>query len=235
MVNKFTQQLKELVLEKVNQIIQTLDTDKQLGFGLIMKEFCEHFALDEMIFQHLYDAYKQQIPELELYSRDTDIYYRREETLHTITFLEKSFSLEEATYHGFLTSCLELSREVLPLGTVVELDEAYFKPSQEHGIPAKVVITGRFIAPQGYNTYFPYCGVLYPFGEMKKDAQIHFTTPLIKNVLHKGYKDQAEEALEIIMKQELIIDKNLQSIEFSTQDMHKLQKEIELKQRAGEQ
>lgn len=234
MQNEFKQQLKDLVLEKVNQIMKTLDKEKQIECGLVIKDFCERFALDEPIFQHLYAAYKEQMTSLELYSQEIDIYYHREHNLHTLTYLEKSFTLNDETYVYFLTSCIEIVREVLPLGTVVELDENYFKPSQEHGVPAKVVITGRFIAPKGYKTYFPYCGVLYPFGEMRKDAQIHFTTPLIKSVIHHGYKDEAEEALEIIMKKELIIDKNLKSIEFSVQDMQKLQKEIELKQNAGE-
>jgi hypothetical protein len=234
MLNDYKQQVRQLALEKVDQIIQMLDKDKKIEFGLVIREFCERFVMDSDLFHHLYQAYKRQLQSIELSSQEIAIFYRHEDGVHTITFFGKSFSLDEVTYVYFLTSIIEMTREMLPLGTVVELDRTFFKAEQQPESDAKIVITGRYIVPKNYTTYFPYCGVLYPFGEIKKDTQLHFTPQLIKNVLHLGFKDDAEEAFELIMKKELIVDKRMQSIEFSVPDMKKLKKEIELKQNAGE-
>ncbi|MEK4972808.1 DUF4176 domain-containing protein [Niallia sp. FSL R7-0648] len=94
-----------------------------------------------------------------------------------------------------------------------------------------MVITKRYTVPTGYQTFFPYGGVVYPVGEMKKDAILYFTEPLITNVIHMGFKDEMEEAFELLMKEELVIEKKMTSIEFSAQDMQSLQVEME---RAGE-
>jgi hypothetical protein len=38
-----------------------------------------------------------------------------------------------------------------------------------------------------------------------------------------GYKDEMEESFEYLMKEELILDKGITSIEFSDEDMRKIQ------------
>ncbi|WP_083855784.1 DUF4176 domain-containing protein [Amphibacillus jilinensis] len=126
----------------------------------------------------------------------------------------------------YLAVTLEIVREVLPLGSVVELDPLYFKPSEKTDSPTLLVITGRFIAPKGYMTYFPYKGVVYPVGEVKANAHVHFTAPLIKKVIQRGYKDESELAFELMMKRELMLNRGMTSLEFSPKAMTQLQTEL---------
>lgn len=227
-------QLKALAMEKIHQLIYSSDSTVPMEFGPVINEFADKFLEDESIFEHLNEAYRQKLASLDLFSQGIDISYKKEHYVHTITYLNQQFSLDDATYVKFLSSSIEIMREVLPLGSVVELDPNFFKPDPSSSKPVKVVIKGRFIAPKGYQSYFPYAGVVYPLGEIKKDTVIYFTYPLIKSVVHVGFKDEMEESFELLMKKEMIVDKGMKSIEFSSEDMKKLQSEMNPEVKAGE-
>jgi hypothetical protein len=228
MNNELKPKLKDLGMKKIQQLFG------ETVFALKIHEFANLFLEDASVFTHLQDAYRHQLDSLEVTSQGIDIFYQKEQGLHTISFWDKSFSLDDASYVPFLTYAIDLMREVLPLGTVVELDPRFFKLGESASEPIKVVITGRFIFPENYRSYFPYAGVVYPFGEMNKGNTIHFTYPLIKEVVHMGYKDEMEESFEYLMKEELILDKGIMSIEFSDDDMRKLQNESKREQKVGE-
>ncbi|MBN8208889.1 DUF4176 domain-containing protein [Bacillus sp. NTK071] len=217
MNNELKKKLKELGMKKIQQLFG------ETVFASEIHEFAKLFMEDESVFTHLHDAYRHQLDSLELTSQDIDLFYRKEEGLHTISYLDKSFSLDDASYVSFLTYAIDLMREVLPLGTVVELDPRYFKPGESASEPIKVVITSRFIFAKSYRSYFPYAGVVYPFGELNKGNTIHFTSPLIQKVVYMGYQDEMEASFEYLMKEELIVDKGITSIEFSDEDMKKIQ------------
>ncbi|WP_283152627.1 DUF4176 domain-containing protein [Guptibacillus hwajinpoensis] len=217
MNNELKTKLKELGMNKIQQLFG------ETAFALEIHEFAHLFMEDESIFTHLHDAYRHKLDSLEVTSQGIDIFYRKEQEVHTISFLDKRFSLDAASYVSFLTYSIDLMREVLPLGTVVELDPRYFKPGESATEPIKVVITGRFILPKNYRSYFPYAGVVYPIGETNKGNTVHFTPPLIQKVVHMGYQDEIEESFDYLMKEELICDKGITSIEFSDDDMRKIQ------------
>ncbi|QHA91155.1 DUF4176 domain-containing protein [Bacillus sp. N1-1] len=217
MNNELRPKLKDLGMKKIQQLFG------ETAFASEIHEFANLFLEDESVFTHLHDTYRHQLDSLEVTSQGIDIFYQKEQGLHTISFWDKSFSLDDASYVPFLTYAIDLMREVLPLGTVVELDPRYFKPGESASEPIKVVITGRFVFPENYRSYFPYTGVVYPFGELNKGNTIHFTYPLIQKVVHMGYKDDMEESFEYLMKEELLLDKGITSIEFSDEDMRKIQ------------
>ena len=226
--------LKTLAMEKVAQVINSLSNEAKIRYRVAINEFADMYLDDELVFQELYYAYKQERSSYELQCTIGDkITYRREHNEHVIQFAQTYFCLPEELFVLLITSCMEIMREVLPLGTVVELNPLHFIPEHQTSSPTKVVITKRFIAPTGYQTYFPYGGAIYPVGEMKKDTTIYFTEPLITNVIHTGYKDDMEEAFLLLIKEDFIVQKNMKSIEFSVQDMKRLQLEIESKERAG--
>ncbi len=229
---EYKEKLKTLALHKVEQIVHSLEKQKQLEVGHRIREFFTQFITDHVLLEDLYKAYKKKVSKVNLNSHQTTISYTHD-TLHTITFFDKQFSLDEETYVRLLTSCIEIMREVLPLGSVVELDPTYFKPGRDTSSSSKIVITGRYIAPQNYTSYFPYAGVVYPIGEMKPGTQIYFTAPLIKKIVHQGYKDDMEEAFELLIKEEFIVEKDMKSIEFSGSEMRKLQRELE-EQKVGD-
>ncbi|KAB7667714.1 DUF4176 domain-containing protein [Bacillus sp. B1-b2] len=202
---------------------------------MAINEFADLYLEDELVLQELYYAYKQELSSYDIQStKGKVIQYRRVEGDHGIQFEKKYFRLQEEPFFRLVMFSIEIMREMLPLGTVVELNPRYFLPEQSTSSPTKVVITERFIVPTGYQTYFPYGGVIYPVGELKKDATIYFTEPLITNVVHTGYRDEMEEAFELLIKEDLLVKENRRSIEFSTEDMKGLQSEMEAKERAGE-
>ncbi|WP_243291861.1 DUF4176 domain-containing protein [Bacillus sp. FJAT-47783] len=217
--------LKALAMEKVEKITGSLDKEKQIEFGFMIKDFFDLFLEDLSVLQDLYRAYKKYIPSLALHTHHGELFYQNEMDVYTIQFLEKKFSVHEEAYADLLAYSIEMMRDVLPLGSVVELDPTYFNLEQQGESPVKIVITGRFIAQKGYNAYFPYTGIVYPVGLMKPGAQIHFTPSLIKKVIHHGFKDETEEAYQFLIKKEFILDKEMKSIEFSDADMKKLQEE----------
>ncbi len=227
-------ELKTLAMEKVAQVIDSLSNEAKIRYCVAINEFADVFLDDELVFQELYYAYKQERSSYDIQCTNGEkITYRREYDEHVIQFAQTYFCLPEKLFVLFLTSCIEIMREVLPLGTVVELNPLHFIPEHQTSSPTKVVITKRFIAPTGYQTYFPYGGAIYPVGEMKKDTTIYFTEPLITNVIHTGYKDDMEDAFLLLIKEDFIVQKNMKSIEFSAHDMKRLQLEIQSKERAG--
>ncbi|MEI5908254.1 DUF4176 domain-containing protein [Bacillus spongiae] len=234
MNTEFKEKLKGLAMEKLHQLFYLPDNGETVECSDAILEFADLFLEDEAVMKNLHEAYRQNLPSIDLYSQTIDITYRNEQGLHTIAFLDKKFSLEEASYVDFLSYSIEMMREVLPLGSVVELDPHFFNPDQVTLKPVKVVITGRFILPENYKSFFPYVGVVYPLGEVKKDSTIYFTHPLIESVVHVGYKDELEEAFEVLIKNEMILDKGMKSIEFSTSDVSQLQMEREPEEKAGE-
>ncbi|WP_071460901.1 DUF4176 domain-containing protein [Bacillus massilinigeriensis] len=223
MSEKHQQQLKALAMERVHSILYQSDKEVPLEYWSVIKEFTGMFLDDWIVFENLLEAFRQDMESLELFSQNVDIFYRSGAGLHSVSFLGKEFALERELFADYLASCTEIMRPFLPLGSVVELDSRYFQPDPSIESAVKVVITARCIAPEGYHSYFPYAGVIYPLGEMKKDRVIHFTSPLIRSVIHEGYRDEMETSFELLMKKEMIVDRGLKSIEFSPEDMAKLQ------------
>lgn len=226
------QKLHDLALQKIGQMIQSSRPDIDAESVPIIREFFALYMKDHRLMQHIYQAYKRKLSSLDLHHHREIISYEREDTTYTIKYSNKQFELAEENFVQLLIFVVEITREVLPLGTVVELNPTYFNPGQESEEPTKVVITERFVGPKGYNSYFPYGGIVYPIGEMKKGAKVHFTEPLIQKIVHRGYQDEVEDAFVFLMKEEFIVDKNIYSIEFSHDDMKRI--EQDMKPKVGE-
>ena len=133
-----------------------------------------------------------------------------------LIFEEQELILKEEQARELLAKMIDLFEPVYPLGTVVELSEEFTKSLGLEKIQEKikVVITGRFAAAHDKKTYFPYAGVVYPTGVLKKDQFIHFTSALIDSVVQEGYRDEAEEAYVLLMKKELLLEQEAVSFGF---------------------
>lgn len=230
---EFREQLRELAFRKIEHIMVDIEENISFAERKAVQDFFILFVEEEEILLELYRANKNGLHTFEITSQEGLISYTYENASCTISFSEQRFTIAETHFRHLFECTIEMMRELLPLGTVVELDPNYFKPDEQSSTPTKVVITGRFIAPQNYNSYFPYAGVVYPLGEIKKGSQIYFTKPLIQSIVHLGFQDDMEKAFEILMKEELIVEKDLKSIEFSGDDMKRLENELE-SQKAGD-
>src|SRR5690625_3572215 len=220
------QKLRQLAIKKIDQMMQASGSQIDVESVPIIDEFFTLYIEESQLLQRIYHAYRRGLLSLDLHHQQAVITYKRKDDTQIIIFSNKQFALTEAFFVQLLTFAIEITREVLPLGTVVELNPTYFKPDHQAKEPSKVVITERFVAPAGYNSYFPYGGIIYPIGEMKKGAKVHFTDPLIHKIIHRGYQDEVEDAFVLLMKEELIVDNNIYSIEFSTDDMQRIEKDM---------
>ena len=229
----YKDQQKSLALYKIEQIIETGDQETRMVYGPVIRQFFQLFLDDLNLLNQLYKVHKKNVLNFSTASRNVPITYLKDSLNRKIIFDDQQFSIHEDMFVRLLANSIEIMRDLLPLGSVVELDETYFKPDQQTNTSSKIVITKRFIAPKNYQSYFPYAGVTYPIGEMKPNSIIYFTEPLIKRVVHEGYKDDMEKAFQILMKKEFIVEKGMNSIEFSASDMRKLQHEIN-EQKVGE-
>lgn len=101
-----------------------------------------------------------------------------------------------------LQDVILILEESYPLGTVVDIDISEI--AKEKGRPysdVKVVIIERFVKKTD-NIFVPYCGVVYPFGDIKK--QILFTEKVVRKVIQRGYEDEQENVYVAAVKRELL-------------------------------
>lgn len=64
-----------------------------------------------------------------------------------------------------------------------------------------------------------YGGVVYPVANFNGKEILKFTPSLIEKILHKGYQDEQEDAYIYLMKQELILEKNIHMAGFREQEV----------------
>src|SRR5699024_6864389 len=162
-------------------ILQASEQVTEENFNNIMDFFTLYMA-DTRLLQRLYYAYKKQFPSLELHHGQDIIAFQYDKETCFIKFPNKKVEFPALSAKLF-PYVIEITKEILPLGTVVELNPAYFNSDQQLDVPTKIVITERFIAPKEYNSYFPYGCIIYPIGEIQKNTKIHFTDPLIKKIV----------------------------------------------------
>lgn len=105
--------------------------------------------------------------------------------------------------NDFVQKLILLTERTLPLGSVVEVDIRELKLETEKPVSSiKVVIVDRFMKKETEKQYVPYCGIIYPFGDSKK--QLFFTEQAIHTVIHYGYTDRQEDAYVALIKREII-------------------------------
>lgn len=84
-----------------------------------------------------------------------------------------------------------MTNELLPLGSIIYLEEA----------TTKLMIVGRgpIFESDGENVYSDYVGIIYPEGINPEDA-IFFNHENIEKVVFEGYKDEEEERFMEVYK-----------------------------------
>ena len=120
----------------------------------------------------------------------------------------------------FVQKMILITEKILPLGSVVEIDVRKLEMETEKPVSSiKVVIVDRFMKKETEKQYVPYCGIIYPFGDSKK--QLFFTEQAIHTVIHYGYTDRQEDAYVALIKRE-IIKKGYSSYSFAEAEDDKI-------------
>ena len=151
---------------------------------------------------------------------------------------EKCLTFDQTRLRTWLKLTIDALDHILPLGSVVDLKKEYFKAHLpvDQVDKMRVVITHRFLTGGSEGFYFPYAGVLYPFGAVDEHKYINFTANLIENVVHEGFSDEQDDACVLLMKHEILENMKLCSFGFAPKaELESYQKAMEnfMKQSGG--
>lgn len=169
----------------------------------------------------LYDVYEFVIQQGDLYQDSKNqIRYMKYNEKYRVEFLGKEITLIDTEFKNIIVTLIDIFEPIYPLGTVVNLKNEYleeiFKTNDIGEL--KVVIINRFLYLEDSKNYFHYSGVIYPTGSLGTEKVLNFTSRLIDKVVNLGYGDEQEDAFVYLMKKELILENNMNSIGFATKE-----------------
>ena len=149
-----------------------------------------------------------------------NISYVHENDKYMIVLDGNIITLKLEQIKEIIRGLIDILDDTLPLGTVVKLKAEYIqKAANSKEIQnAEFVIVNRFVFRNGVKSYFPYAGIVYPIGFVGNADAFQFTTSLIEEIVHRGYSDEKDYAYTYLIKNELIVEKNMHSFGFASKD-----------------
>ncbi|RDU24555.1 DUF4176 domain-containing protein [Anaerosacchariphilus polymeriproducens] len=164
----------------------------------------------------MYKALLQQKPEFRE-NNEFISYETREDGLYFICE-EEELPITRRKLKNLLISYIDVCEKILPLGTLVELKSEFMKEAAPQGSDnLKIIITHRFLDYTD-STYFHYAGVPYPTGMLGSQNVIHLSSALIQSVIQEGFADEMEETYVHLMKEEFLVDRDMHSVGFATEE-----------------
>ncbi len=113
-----------------------------------------------------------------------------------LTRLTQTAQLTLEEFQAFLGLVDTLYSPVYPIGTVVELDTAFFSKKVQQRFRESpgflVSIHGRRLEHAQENAFIDYMGSLWPFGLMKGVEPLYFNIIMIKRVIASGLTNELE-------------------------------------------
>jgi len=173
----------------------------------------------ELLYQLATDAIKANHSLMEFYlaiKNQTDsfsdfsgklLYQRKENDTILLDYGQQHHIYQRNQLLTAVGDLMELTEVILPLGTLVQLKkDAFFAINGIERIETlRVVITQRFVKEDDHS-YFTYGGVVYPVANFNQNQILKFTPSLIEKPIHKGFRDEQEDAYIYLMKKELILE-----------------------------
>lgn len=183
-----------------------------------LRQIAEKCADDCTALFEMYKAYSEN--ESMFDDKKSGIHYKYDGDACLLICDGKECTLAKDKFRKIIISGLDILEDTLPLGTVVDLRKELYKdsPDFEKIENIRMVITYRFLRPDGENYYFPYAGVVYPTGMLGSNKVYYFTRPMIKKIVHKGFSDEQEEAYVYLMKNDLIVDNGMNTYGYATKE-----------------
>lgn len=181
-----------------------------------MGQIAGYYVDDNRFLFQVYEALIEN--ERYLQDEESEITYERDGEDYILAYQGKECVFSEADFKKVLASMLDILEDTLPLGTVVDLNKDAYKgvPQVDEIENIRIVITYRFLGKESQKFYFPYAGVVYPVGMLGYDEVLYFTRPLVEKIIHKGYRDNQEDAYVYLMKQEMIVEKGMNTVGYAT-------------------
>lgn len=147
--------------------------------------------------------------------------YKKSDKGCTITIKDKEMEFSTKDAKSIISGLINICEDILPVGSVVKLKNNYLKNFiQNSGLQdVEVVIISKYIFLNSLKTYYEYGAVAYPVGKIGKEKCIYFTSALIDEVLFRGYETEKDNVYNYLMKNELIVQKEMRSIGFVSEDV----------------
>lgn len=164
--------------------------------------------------------------QVRLEDKENQVIYERRGSIFRLTLEEEVVELKEEEILELVHAAIDILETTLPLGSVVTLKQEYREQENREGIQnQKVIITQRFLRMDTENVYFPYAGTVYPLGNIEGSQVIYFTASLIDQVVHTGYRDEEENQVVYLYKDEYIVEKKMHSYGFASEEEIKVLQE----------
>lgn len=135
------------------------------------------------------------------------------EDKHFLIFNDEKLELSLENKKMIVSTLIDFSEDILPLGSVVILNNQELKDVEGRNL--RIIITKRFLFNEKSRFYFTYSGTIYPIGTINGDKLLHFTGESIKEVVYKGYSDEFDLSYVLETKNELNLNKNIHSVIFA--------------------
>lgn len=119
-----------------------------------------------------------------------------------------------------IAAIVDVLDPILPMGSVVDMKKDMFSSIEKLDTVEnfRIVLTNRFLYYEEIPVYFPYAGTIYPVGNSKYPAILHFTPGAIERIVFRGFADGADDAYIFEQKKELILERNMHSVNFASKE-----------------
>ncbi|WP_022750526.1 DUF4176 domain-containing protein [Lachnobacterium bovis] len=185
---------------------------------------------DQSFLLEIYKAFAKNLDYLE--DQETHVHYEKDGSDYILALENIETVFDREHFAKVIAAMLDLLEEMLPLGTVVDLDPETMKLAGEKVNEEKakaggelidvdavenfrMVITHRFLGSDG-KYYYPYAGVVYPTGMPGSREVFYFTRAFVENIVQKGYEDELELQFQYMMKKELIVNKGMCTVGYTS-------------------
>lgn len=154
------------------------------------------------LFRNIYKAYRDNEIEYHyqpMLGQEMKLLFNYADEEIVIEYQNQNITMTTHQFLDFLSKIDVTFSKILPVGTIVDLDETMFPEqlqtmfSQELG--ARVVIVGRKSPmPSPFEDYIvDYLAYFWPLGQFYGQQPIWISNMMIKQVISKGYTDDIEE------------------------------------------
>ncbi|MCR5195468.1 MAG: DUF4176 domain-containing protein [Pseudobutyrivibrio sp.] len=179
--------------------------------AVFLKSMYTELSLDVKSLYVLYSVLKNQ-REISCYCGEVEVIPNGDKV--EMTYKSKTLSFNSDDIRFLVGQTITICEDILPQGTLVELDLGKIKVPNPNSTQLFVVITKRFLGDET-GPFYQYGGELYPTGNYGTGKTLSFTPATIKEVVHKGYESELDNQFVYEILDELLVKEHRISMGFA--------------------
>ena len=164
----------------------------------------------------------------------TKVQYEIMDEYHILKTGSVEAAFGEAELARLVIDMIDIFEDILPLGSVVDLNKDFLRQTMplDNVEKVRMVIDKRFFGA-GESGYYPYAAVVYPVGMAGEDRNFCFSSALIERVVHRGYADEVEDAFVYQLKHQLIVEQGRKSMGFANEEEQEAMRRFVMEEGGG--